>query len=111
MKWWARSSLRTKIFVAFSALVVALLIATITFTQLVVSREARRTLSRELLTTGGRTLAQGALGWILAKSPVALPVPGFKTPEQVRDNLGALEKGPLPQSVMQEIDVLLKLAA
>jgi aryl-alcohol dehydrogenase-like predicted oxidoreductase len=42
---------------------------------------------------------------------VALPVPGFKTPEQVRDNLGALEKGPLPQSVMQEIDVLLKLAA
>jgi len=66
---------------------------------------------RELLTTGGRTLAQGALGWILAKSPVALPVPGFKTPEQVRDNLGALEKGPLPQSVMQEIDVLLKLAA
>jgi adenylate cyclase len=52
MKWWARSSLRTKIFVAFSALVVALLIATITLTQLVVSSEARRTLSRELLTTG-----------------------------------------------------------
>jgi len=52
MKWWARSSLRTKIFVAFSALVVAVLLATITLTQLVVSREARRTLSRELLTTG-----------------------------------------------------------
>jgi aryl-alcohol dehydrogenase-like predicted oxidoreductase len=65
---------------------------------------------RELLTSGGRTLAQGALGWILARSPVALPVPGFKTPEQVRDNLGALEKGPLPNSVMHEIDVLLKAA-
>ena len=66
---------------------------------------------RELLTTGGRTLAQGALGWILARSPVALPVPGFKTPEQVRDNLGALEKGPLPATVMHEIDVLLGRAA
>ena len=62
---------------------------------------------RELLTTGGRSLAQGALGWIMARSPAALPVPGFKTPAQVRDNLGALEKGPLPAEVMQEIDVLL----
>lgn len=66
---------------------------------------------RELLTTGGRTLAQGALGWILARSSAALPVPGFKTPEQVRDNLGALAKGPLPVSVMHEIDVLLGRAA
>ena len=52
MSWWARSSLRTKIFVAFSALIVAVLAATLTYTQLVVSSEARRTLSRELLTTG-----------------------------------------------------------
>lgn len=66
---------------------------------------------RELLTTGGRTLAQGALGWILARSPAALPVPGFKTPQQVRDNLGALEKGPLPAATMREIDVLLSRGA
>jgi adenylate cyclase len=52
MRWWARSSLRTKIFLAFSALVLAVLIATLGFTQLVVSREAQRTLRRELLTTG-----------------------------------------------------------
>ena len=52
MRWWARSSLRTKIFSAFSALILAVLLATLGLTQLVVSREARRTLSRELLTAG-----------------------------------------------------------
>jgi aryl-alcohol dehydrogenase-like predicted oxidoreductase len=62
---------------------------------------------REALSVDGRSLAQGALGWILARTPVALPVPGFKTPEQIRDNLGALEKGPLPPTAMAEIDALL----
>lgn len=62
---------------------------------------------RETLTVGGRTLAQGALGWILARSPHALPVPGFKTEAQVRDNLGALELGPLPEASMAEIERLL----
>ena len=52
MNGWARSSLRTKIFVAFSTLIVAALLATLGFTQFMVSREAKRTLSRELLTTG-----------------------------------------------------------
>lgn len=68
---------------------------------------ARLELVRELLTTGGRSLAQGALGWILARSPHALPVPGFKAEAQVRDNLGALDKGPLPAAVMAEIDAVL----
>ena len=68
---------------------------------------ARLDAIRELLRTDGRTLAQGALGWILAASPVALPVPGFTTPEQVRDNLGALDKGPLPDEVMAEIAAVL----
>lgn len=62
---------------------------------------------RDLLQSGGRSLAQGALSWILARSPAALPVPGFKNEAQVRDNLGALEKGPLPASVMAEIDAQL----
>jgi aryl-alcohol dehydrogenase-like predicted oxidoreductase len=55
---------------------------------------------RDLLTAGGRTLAQGALGWLLALSPACIPIPGFKTAEQVRDNAGALEAGPLPPDVM-----------
>jgi aryl-alcohol dehydrogenase-like predicted oxidoreductase len=62
---------------------------------------------RDLLTTGGRTPAQGALAWILARSPVALPIPGFKTQAQIRDNLGTLDKGPLPPAVMKQIDQLL----
>jgi len=62
---------------------------------------------RELLQTGGRSLAQGALSWILARSPNALPVPGFKTEAQIHDNLGALEKGPLPAATMTEIERLL----
>ncbi|WP_127752279.1 aldo/keto reductase [Devosia sp. 1566] len=62
---------------------------------------------RDLLTQGGRTLAQGALGWNLARSANTFPIPGFKTEEQVRDNLGALEKGPLPAATMAEIQKLL----
>ena len=62
---------------------------------------------REVLTSGGRTLAQGALGWILARSPIALPVPGFKTEAQVRENFGASVKGPLSPDMMAEIDRLL----
>lgn len=65
---------------------------------------------RALLQSGGRTLAQGALGWILARSPATLPIPGFKSEAQVRDNLGALEKGPLPPDVMAEIDLALSPA-
>jgi aryl-alcohol dehydrogenase-like predicted oxidoreductase len=63
---------------------------------------------RDLLQTGGRSLAQGALGWILARSPATFPIPGFKSEAQVRDNLGALEKGPLPADVMFEIDAVLR---
>jgi adenylate cyclase len=52
MTWWARARLRTKIFIAFSSLIIAVLLATLGFTQIVVSREVERTLDRELLTTG-----------------------------------------------------------
>jgi adenylate cyclase len=52
MRWWARSRLRTRIFFAFSALVLAALAATLGFTQFVIGRDAERTLRRELVTTG-----------------------------------------------------------
>jgi aryl-alcohol dehydrogenase-like predicted oxidoreductase len=75
--------------------------------------EALRKLAsvRDLLTSDGRTMAQGALAWILARSPVTLPIPGFKTEAQIRENMGTLDKGPLPDKVMKEIDVLLKAPA
>ena len=59
---------------------------------------------RDLLQTDGRTLAQGALAWLWAKSERTLPIPGFRSVAQVRDNLGALDKGPLSAEVMQAIE-------
>lgn len=61
----------------------------------------------ELLRTGGRTLAQGALCWLWAHSPSTLPIPGFRTVAQVRENATALQYGPLPIDVMDEIETLL----
>ena len=62
---------------------------------------------REILTSNDRTLAQGSLAWLWARSEVTLPIPGFKTVQQVEDNCGALEKGPLTSDQMQEIAVLM----
>jgi adenylate cyclase len=49
---WNGLSLRSKVFVAFSALILAVLLATLGFTQLVVGRATEATLSRDLRTTG-----------------------------------------------------------
>ena len=62
---------------------------------------------REALTADGRTLVQGALGWIWARSERTIPIPGFKTVAQVEENAGALAHGPLPVDRMQEVDALL----
>jgi aryl-alcohol dehydrogenase-like predicted oxidoreductase len=62
---------------------------------------------REVLTRDGRTLAQAAIGYVWARCPVAIPVPGFKTREQVDENVGALLYGPLCDDQVEEIDILL----
>jgi aryl-alcohol dehydrogenase-like predicted oxidoreductase len=62
---------------------------------------------REVLTSGGRTLSQGALAWIWARSPKTVPIPGFKTVTQVEENCRAMEFGPLNSSQMTEIDRIL----
>ena len=62
---------------------------------------------RESLTADGRTLVQGALGWLWARSERTIPIPGFKTVAQVEENAGALAHGPLPAEQMREIDALL----
>jgi aryl-alcohol dehydrogenase-like predicted oxidoreductase len=63
---------------------------------------------RDILTSGGRTLAQGALAWVWARSPVTVPIPGIRTVAQVDDNAGALKFGPLTAEQMREIDALLQ---
>jgi aryl-alcohol dehydrogenase-like predicted oxidoreductase len=62
---------------------------------------------RELLSSDGRTLAQGALGWIWSKSDHTLPIPGFRTVAQVQENARALEMGALPPGIVDQIDQLL----
>lgn len=63
---------------------------------------------REILTSGGRSLAQGALAWLWARSPQTLPIPGFKTVKQVEENAGALRFGPLTGEQVQQIAQILE---
>jgi aryl-alcohol dehydrogenase-like predicted oxidoreductase len=62
---------------------------------------------REILRSGGRTLAQGALAWVMARSPRTVPIPGFKTVKQAEDLAGAMRTGPLTGDQMREIERLL----
>ncbi|WP_129839551.1 aldo/keto reductase [Streptomyces sp. RFCAC02] len=62
---------------------------------------------REVLTSGGRTPAQGALAWLWARSPRTVPIPGARTPEQIEENAGAMAFGPLTDGQMAEIEKLL----
>lgn len=62
---------------------------------------------KEILTSNGRTLVQGALAWIWGKSSNTIPIPGFKTVKQVEENAKAMDFGPLFQDQMNEIDRIL----
>ncbi|MEV0846479.1 aldo/keto reductase [Streptomyces sp. NPDC049954] len=68
----------------------------------------RRDAVRDVLTSQGRTLTQGALAWIWARSPRTVPIPGFRTVPQVEANAGALAHGPLTADQVKEIDGLLE---
>jgi aryl-alcohol dehydrogenase-like predicted oxidoreductase len=63
---------------------------------------------REVLTSNGRTLVQGALAWLWGRSEKTIPIPGFKTVEQAVENAAAMEKGPLDADQMLEIDRILE---
>jgi aryl-alcohol dehydrogenase-like predicted oxidoreductase len=69
---------------------------------------ARLAAVREILTSGGRTPAQGALAWIWARSERTIPIPGFKTVAQAEENARAMELGPLSAAQLEEIDRLLE---
>ncbi|MGA9397649.1 MAG: aldo/keto reductase [Anaerolineaceae bacterium] len=62
---------------------------------------------REILTLDGRTLAQGALGWLWARSKNNIPIPGFKTIDQVEENIHAQHFGPLTGGQMAQIAAIL----
>jgi len=55
------------------------------------------------LTSDGRSYVQGALGWIWARSPLTIPLPGFRDMEQLQVLVQAQAFGPLPRDVMEAI--------
>lgn len=61
----------------------------------------------DILTTDGRTVAQGALAWLWARSPLTIPIPGFRTVKQVQENATAMHFGPLTDEQMQESKIIL----
>jgi aryl-alcohol dehydrogenase-like predicted oxidoreductase len=61
-----------------------------------------------VLTTGGRTLSQGAIGWLWARSTQTIPIPGFRTVKQVEENAGAMNHGPLGREQMAQIEKILE---
>lgn len=63
---------------------------------------------RQVLTSSGRSLAQGALAWLWGRSPNTVPIPGFKTVAQVEENCTALKFGPLTGAQIIEIDRILE---
>ena len=68
---------------------------------------ARSAAIREVITSGGRTPAQGALAWIWGRSPATVPIPGVRTVAQAEANAAALQHGPLTQAQMAEVARLL----
>jgi aryl-alcohol dehydrogenase-like predicted oxidoreductase len=60
-----------------------------------------------ILAANGRSLAQGALLWILSHSPLAVPIPGFRTLEQVEQNAAVLSMSMLPENDLACINKIL----
>lgn len=58
---------------------------------------------RDILTSKGRTMAQGALAYIWGLDERMVPIPGFKSVKQVQENAGAMEFGPLTAEQIKEI--------
>lgn len=63
---------------------------------------------REVLTSGGRSLVQGALAWIWGRSASTVPIPGIKNAAQAEEAAKAMEFGPLTPEQMAEIDGILR---
>jgi aryl-alcohol dehydrogenase-like predicted oxidoreductase len=59
---------------------------------------------RELLTADGRTLVQGALGWLWSQGENVVPVPGARTVDQIEGIAAALRFGPIDPTSMAEIE-------
>jgi aryl-alcohol dehydrogenase-like predicted oxidoreductase len=66
---------------------------------------------RDLLASGGRSVVQGALAYLWAKSAVSIPIPGFRTVAQAVENAGAMAFGPLEVETVTAIEARLAALA
>ncbi|MCP3803439.1 aldo/keto reductase [Allokutzneria sp. A3M-2-11 16] len=69
---------------------------------------ARRDAVRDILTGDGRTLTQGALAWLWARNKNTVPIPGCRTVRHVEETAAVLERGPLTEAELLEIEQLLR---
>lgn len=58
---------------------------------------------RGVLTSSGRSMAQGALAYIWAIDPRMVPIPGFRTVKQVQENAAAMQFGPLSDDAVEQV--------
>jgi aryl-alcohol dehydrogenase-like predicted oxidoreductase len=63
---------------------------------------------QEILKSNGRTVVQGALAWLWARSERTVPIPGFRMLAQAESNIKAIGFGPLQEGQMRQIDQVLK---
>ncbi|WP_420645663.1 aldo/keto reductase [Candidatus Leptofilum sp.] len=61
---------------------------------------------RDIFTAGGRTMAQGAICYILGLDERMLPIPGFKNVKQVQDNARALQFGPMSAEEVAQVQAI-----
>lgn len=61
----------------------------------------------DVLRSGERTPAQGALAWLWARSRTTVPIPGFRSVAQVEENVAALERGPFAAKQMLDLERLI----
>ena len=63
---------------------------------------------RDILTSNGRSMTQGALAWIWARSENTIPIPGMRTEAQVTELADAISFGPLSGEQMATIATMLQ---
>ncbi len=63
---------------------------------------------RDILGEDGRSMVEGALGWLWARSPWVIPIPGFRSVAQVEQNARARDLGALTADQMDRIAAALE---
>ena len=61
----------------------------------------------DILKAGRKSLVEGALAYLLGKADNTVPIPGFRTSEQVSDLVAVLDSGPMSSNDIASIEALL----